>query len=118
MGKRELLVQQDDFGDGKVLQVKVSYQLGGLNYWTYKTDARGYWMHVQPMRISRGDGYATQRYTPTDGFRLLLAEASRFSQTGLEKAQAAAAKRLATDQALKDRVAVAAATLTKEAQHV
>lgn len=111
MKKRELLVRQDDLGDGKVLRVTVSYQLGGINYWTYKTDARGYWMHVQPMRISRGDGYATQHYTPTDGFRFLLTEASRFSQSGLEKARAAAEGLVAEDTALRDRMAVAAATL-------
>jgi hypothetical protein len=83
--------------DGKVVRVTVSYTKGGLNMFTYKEDKRGYWMHIQPMRVTVSNGFITSHYIPTSGRRMLVLEAARFSAAGLAKAKGMAADVLDND---------------------
>jgi len=97
MRDRSLLVRDYPHNDGKVVRVTVSYTKGGLNMFTYKEDKRGYWMHIQPMRIEVGEQVTVSHYTPSAGRRMLVLEAAKFSAAGLEKAKAMAAETLDTD---------------------
>jgi hypothetical protein len=84
--------------DGKVVRVTVSYTKGGLNMFTYKEDKRGYWMHIQPMRIeTSSNGFTVSHYMPMSGRRMLVLEAARFSASGLAKARGMAADVLDND---------------------
>jgi len=98
MSNRSVLVRDYPHSDGKVVRVTVSYTKGGLNYYTYKEDKRGYWMHIQPMRIEVRDCVTVSHYTPTAGRRMLVLEAARFSAAGLAKAKAMAADTLDNDE--------------------
>lgn len=69
----------------KHYSIYVSYDLGGYNYWTYQTDARGYYLSVRPMEISfNEDGtIMTRSYMMFEGRKMLLEEAKRYSKKRL-----------------------------------
>lgn len=47
---------------GKVLEVRVYYDKGGMSMFTYKNEPRGYWLGVTPMEISQGEGYTGRAF--------------------------------------------------------
>jgi hypothetical protein len=110
---RRVLVRDYPQGEGRVVRVEVSYSKGGLNYFTYKDDPRGYWLHIQPMRIEVGDGFTACKYNPRDGHRMFLQEAMRFSASGMRCAVQTAEMYLETNDAVKTRVAYAAGALAQ-----
>jgi len=99
---RKLLIRDYPMDDGRVVRVEVYYAKGGINYWNYKTDPRGYWLSMQPMRIEVGGGFTTSHYTPTEGYRCFMQEAKRFSASGLSAAKAMAEQLLEADGAVRD----------------
>lgn len=113
MADRKVLVRDYPQGDGKVVRVEVSYSKGGLNYFTYKDDPRGYWLHIQPMRIEVEDRLTTCHYNPRHGYRMFLQEATRFSESGMKCAVQSAELHLETNDAVKTRIAYAAGTLAE-----
>ena len=80
----------DTTGTHKV-EVKVAYDKGGYNYFTYGTDRRGYWLHVTPVDFEETDGILFRRYTMGTGIKRFVAEAKRFGAKGLAAAAADAA---------------------------
>jgi hypothetical protein len=67
---------------GKIVVVEVSYSLGGMNYFTYKTEKRGYYLHVRPEE--RGNGI--RKFTAFSGVKKLMLEVSRQSPKKLQEA--------------------------------
>ena len=52
---------------------------------TFTDGPRRYSLHVQPEeRVTYPDGYTVTRYTPTDGYRVAIEEAPRYSRKRLE----------------------------------
>ena len=86
--KKEIAVKQNNKGTTHI-EVKTYYSLGGMNYATYKTDPRGYWLSVKPIerRPLEGGGFMIG-FTCFSGYRQLLKEVSRKSK----KAEAEADK--------------------------
>lgn len=70
----------------KTLKVTVSYDKGGMNYFTYKTDKRGYYLSVSPVEITKGEGYQTESYVMFSGIKTLLLEVNRASKSAEAKA--------------------------------
>ena len=68
----------------KVIEIDISYTLGGLNYWTGRTDGRGYFMHVRPTDISE-DG--CRSFIVGMGYKMLVQGANRYSDKGLYSAR-------------------------------
>lgn len=66
------------------LKVSVYYSKGGFSYWTYKTEPRGYFLSVTP--VEHND--IMEGCILGDGCKLLLAEASRYSDKGFDNAVA------------------------------
>lgn len=64
------------------LKIETAYTLGGYNVFTYKQEARGYYLHVSPVERSRG----FESYVAFTGAKKLLKAVSRKSA----KAEAAA----------------------------
>jgi hypothetical protein len=70
------------------LDVEVYYDLGGMNYFTGRTDRRGYFLSVSPItRFLVGGG---KSYLGFSGTHSLLLPANRFSQKVLEQVAATA----------------------------
>lgn len=72
--------------NGKMVEVKVSYNLGGVNWATSRTEKRGYYIHVQPFERKVRDGYTTRTVVGFSGVKMLLLEVGRKSEKSLQKA--------------------------------
>lgn len=74
------IVTQKEGRDSTHVRLEVFYNKGGINYFTGKTEPRGYWLSALPVK-------ETEHFTstiPTDGVKQFLEEANRFSQKKLE----------------------------------
>lgn len=58
-----------------VLSVSIAYSKGGVNYFSYRQEERGFWLHIQPERRS---GH-TVTCSPMDGVKTCVEQVSRFS---------------------------------------
>jgi len=75
----------------KTYDIEVRYEMGGHNFWTYRTDPRGIYLSIKP--VVRTGGFQT--YMMYSGVKHLLVPLNRYSQKQL-KAQA---EELLTDPA-------------------
>lgn len=73
----------------KVNNVRVSlyYSLGGINYFTYKNEPRGYYVSVSPEYVEHKDGYTATEYRAFSGFKDVLVECTRQSKARAEEAK-------------------------------
>lgn len=81
-------------GMESVLEVTVSYSLGGANYWQGTQEKRGYWLHVSPIGIERRDGFTSKCFTigsGPKGYKAFLFEVKRRTPKGDAQALALAA---------------------------
>ena len=67
------------------IEVEVGYQLGGLNYWNYENESRGYYLYATPCALSthqfdNGKEWQSISTTVGRGFKWLLKEVSRQSK--------------------------------------
>ena len=73
------------------VKVETYYNLGGMNYFTYKVELRGYYLSVTPVeRINRGS-YIMESYTAFSGYKMLLKEVKRKSKKAEMEAEQIAA---------------------------
>ncbi|HUV81766.1 MAG TPA: hypothetical protein VMW53_01635 [archaeon] len=64
----------------------VKYELGGHNWWTYKTDPRGIFMGCTPMKIGlapTSDAVVVRSFTAFSGIKILLKELNRYTEKQL-----------------------------------
>ena len=74
------------------LKVEVYYNLGGMNYFTYKSEPRGYYLSVTPVeRIDRG-GYFVETQAAFSGYKTILKEVKRKSKKAETEAEQLAVK--------------------------
>lgn len=64
------------------IEIKVSYSKGGINWFTHKTEPRGYWLHVTPIVVNG----PIVTYTAFSGYKHLVDETKRYSVKGLTTA--------------------------------
>ena len=62
------------------LEVKVVYDKGGMNYFTYQPVKRGYFLSIQPLNV----GDHTVSFVAFSGARLFLEETKRLNSKKLE----------------------------------
>lgn len=62
-------------GEANYLRIDFDYSKGGYNYFTYKSEPRGYYIHVSP--VCKGDH--TETYTAFSGVKACLLEVTRKS---------------------------------------
>lgn len=70
------------------VQIEIRYSLGGINYFNYKEQKRGYYFHVNPCkRKEYGNGiYSTEIQLWHDkAFKVCIKETSRKSEKTLNK---------------------------------
>jgi hypothetical protein len=63
----------------KTCHVTVSHRAGGMNYATYKQQARGFYVSAQVETVETGDGFTSTKYNPMSGCCMLIEETKRFS---------------------------------------
>ena len=76
--------------DTNAIEIEVYYDKGGMNLFTYKDEARGYYLSVRP--VLRADGCIT--YTSFSGRKLLLKEVKRKSANAEAEAEEIAKSKL------------------------
>lgn len=70
------------------LKTQLFYSLGGLNYFTCKSEPRGYYLSVSPVQVDRrADGIIVESYTAFTGKKILLLECKRQSKKSLKIAE-------------------------------
>lgn len=74
--------------DANHLKVSVFYDKGGLNYFNYKDEARGYWASVNPITYKVDGPFAVETYhavmTNAMSFKVFLAPATRLNRRTLK----------------------------------
>lgn len=71
--------------NGQELEVQLSYNLGGWNYFTGVKENRGYFTHASPVEVDRSDRHTSITYTAFSGLKKNIKEASRYSEKTLLK---------------------------------
>lgn len=75
-------------GERSVLQVRVYYSKGGMNYMNYKQEPRGYYVLVQSCNV--GNGFRSFMLTPGSnkgGFKQCFEQVKRLNRKRLEELQ-------------------------------
>ena len=62
------------------IKVRVFYSLGGINYFTYGHDARGYYLSVFPVKREDHGSYTSESTRLGSGYKVLLKEVKRKSE--------------------------------------
>lgn len=70
------------------LKIEVYYNLGGINYFTYRTENRGYYLSVTPVKRETKGGFVSESYTAFTGIKQCIKQVTRKSA----KAEAEAEK--------------------------
>lgn len=76
------------------IKIRFDYYLGGMNYFNYNVDKRGYYAYFTPVWCDTSNGFNTESYTMFAGFKVLLLEVTRKGK----KAEAEALKTLEADK--------------------
>lgn len=82
------------------LKITLTYNKGGLNYFNYKTEKRGYYLSVSPIEVERrGDGVTMECYKAFSGYKSLILEVKRQSdkqyKTAIEQIETKKAEMIA-----------------------
>lgn len=87
-------IQLADNASATHLKIELYYNIGGMNYFTYKTEARGYYLSVSPVSRTRADyGVTMESYTAFTGIKECVKTVSRKSAKAEAEAEAIAAAR-------------------------
>lgn len=90
----EKYVKLTDNATATHLRIRLYYNIGGVNYFTYKTEARGYYLSVSPVSRTRTDyGLTMESYTAFTGAKECVKTVSRKSAKAEAEAETLAAAR-------------------------
>lgn len=81
---RTIIVKTLKTNSPKVIEISVSYNIGGMNYFSGKSESRGYYISVTPVEINGHDKYQTKVYSGWSGYKHLLRTAKKYSEKDLE----------------------------------
>lgn len=70
------------------LKVETYYNKGGINYFSYKTERRGYYLSVSPVERARG----FESYIAFSGIKFLIKEVKRQSEKAAKESDALSEK--------------------------
>lgn len=78
----------EKLGNCTHLKVEFYYHLGGMNYFTYKNEPRGYYISISPIERIDRDGCILESYAAFSGKKYLLKEVKRKSAKAEAEAMA------------------------------
>lgn len=71
--------------EGTVVITSVFYAKGGINYFTYETEKRGYWVRVAVEKHEKRDGFTIRSFELFQGgMKMFIEEAKAFSAKRLQ----------------------------------
>lgn len=80
----EKTIRIEQSNGNNAVQVILDYDKGGMNYYNYKIDPRGYWLIVRPVKIEDRGDYSTISFGMFDGRRFFIEETKRKSQKRID----------------------------------
>jgi uncharacterized ubiquitin-like protein YukD len=81
MKKRELkLLQLIEGSHATHLKITLSYNLGGINYFTYKNEERGVYLGITPVTIENKGTHTMESFMVFSGVKELVLDMKRFNQ--------------------------------------
>ena len=69
--------------DGKTYDIEVRYELGGMNYFSSRTEPRGIFLGVTPVEKSTSHGATWKSFTAFSGIKVLLQPLKRYNRNKL-----------------------------------
>lgn len=63
--------------ENQYLKCKLYYSLGGMNYFTYKNEPRGYYVSVSPVERTTDYGFAMESYVAFSGYKKCVVTCAR-----------------------------------------
>ena len=70
----------------KQLKVELYYSKGGMNYFTAKSETRGFYLSVVPVERQYCDnGVVIESFTAFTGYKQLILEVKRYSEKGYKQ---------------------------------
>lgn len=87
MSNADIYRKYETYGDQE-LEISLYYDLGGMNYFTYKEEPRGYYLSISPVEVERTEDGRIQSVTSIfgQGYKKLLVEVKRKSKKKEEEA--------------------------------
>lgn len=84
--RRRLIEKLEVIDNSEVNQIEVElyYSAGGMNYFNYKHEERGYYLSVSPYKFSVDGHFQSKQYSAFSGIKSLILEATRFGQKKLD----------------------------------
>ena len=73
------------------LKIETYYSVGGINYFTHKTEQRGYYLSVTPVERSAREGCRLEGFAAFSGIKICVLPVSRRSKKAEENAEKLAA---------------------------
>lgn len=80
MRKRNIMMIETTSPGSTHVKVELYYAMGGMNYFSGRTEQRGIYISVTPVSISKGSGYTSESYTAFSGTKQLVQEMRSFNQ--------------------------------------
>lgn len=71
----------------RVIEISVRYNIGGINYSNYKQEPRGYYVHVQPIKIKDEASFTVISFRAFTGYKQFLFGVTRQSKKQAERAE-------------------------------
>jgi len=59
------------------LRVEVYYSKGGINYFTYNNEKRGYYVQVSPVTLEKRGGLTIETYSAFSGYKRIVKETNK-----------------------------------------
>lgn len=69
------------------VRLEMRYNLGGINYATYKEEPRGYYLHVTPVKLEERGGWKSESCMMFSGYKQLVESVSRKSKSAEARAE-------------------------------
>jgi hypothetical protein len=90
---KKFIALKENVSGNNFLKIETRYNLGGYNVFTYKPEARGYYLSVSPVKRFDLNGVAMESYTAFSGVKVCVLEVTRQSKKAAERAEALAAEK-------------------------
>lgn len=80
--RRKLIKEIPITGNSEVnvIEVEFYFSKGGINYFNYQNEPRGYYLSVCPYKVSFDGHFKSKCYGAFSGLKALLEQSTRFSQ--------------------------------------
>jgi hypothetical protein len=83
-------------GSNKELKIEVFYDKGGMNYFNYKVEPRGYWLSMRQVERKMEDrGIVIESYSMFSGAKAFLLEVKKKSDKAYQQALVLAEEKVA-----------------------